>query len=149
MNSIEGYIIQNRKTNEINKLFILISLLIFFSVSVILNMKFAKYMSLNGLIIKEQEVFQVKLYLTPYQLKIIKNNNEIIIENKKSKYKINHISENYILSNTNKNYLEVVLDVELDKKEKIVNNIVDIKILESKKEIFYYVKNYLMKGLIE
>lgn len=149
MNSIEGYIIQNRKPNSINKLFILTSLLIFFSVGVILNMKFAKYISLNGLIIKEQEIFQLKLYLTPYQLKIIKNNDKIIIENKKTKYNINHISENYILSTTNKNYLEVVLDVELDKKEKIVNNIVDTKILESEKTIFYHIKNYLMKGLIE
>jgi len=145
MTDINSYIIINRKTNFITNLFIMISIIIFISFIIIGGLKYKKYYQTFGQVIRDKNNYQLILYLSPYQLNIIKNNNKLTIDNLEYAYCINYISDEYIISNDNKNYLKIILDIDLKSKDKIVNNILKIKVLESNKKIFYYLKDYLKK----
>jgi len=147
MNNINSYIILNRKTKFITNIFILISIIIIIALLLITQLKYKKYYQTNGQVIKENNIYQLSLYLDPYKLKIFKNNNKIIINEKEYIYNIKSISDEYIISNDLKNYVKVILDINLNKEDKIVNNILNLKILESNKKIIYYLKDYFKKGV--
>ena len=146
MNDVNSYLILNRKTNFITNLFISISIIFLLLFLLISQVKYQKYYQTIGQVVKEQDTYQLALYLYPYQLEIIKNNNTLTIENSEYTYNINHISNEYIISSDYQNYLKVVLDIKLKPKDKIENNIFQIKMLESNKKIFYYLKDYFKKG---
>ena len=80
------------------------------------------------------------------KLKYVKNNNKLVIDNKEYVYSIKSINNDYEIDNNLNNYLYLYLDVSLDSKDKITNNVLNVKLLESNKKIFYYLKNYIMKG---
>lgn len=145
MNDINSYIIVNKKTNLITELFIKISILTLASLIVICGFKYKKYYQTAGQVIREKNNYQLAIYLYPYQLNIIKNNNVLIIENLEYKYSIDYIADEYIISSNSENYLKVILNINLKEKDKIVNNILQIKVLESNKKVFYYLKDYLKK----
>lgn len=145
MIDINSYIIMNKKTNMFTESFIIISILIFVSLIIICGFKYQKYYQTTGQVIKEDGNYKLVLYLCPYQLNIIKNNNKLIIDNLEYQYSINYIADDYIVANDLNNYLKVVLNVNLERKDKIANNILQIKFLESNKKIFYYLKDWLKK----
>jgi len=144
MNNIKSYIVMNKKTSSITNLFIIISIVIIMSLVIISNCKYKKYFHTIGQVVKEENNYQLSLYLYPYQLKIIKNNNKLTIDNKEYNYNISYIKNEYIYINNN-SYLKVVLNINLDNKDKIINNNLEIKILESNKKIFCYIKEYLKR----
>lgn len=146
MSDINSYIILNKKTKFIINFFIYISILVFLSLIVVSNFKYKKYYQTIGQVIKNENAYQLSLYLCPYQLNIIKNNNKLTIDNLEYTYNINHIADEYIIFNDYNKYLKVILDIDLKEKDKIINNTLQVKILESNKKIFYYVKEYLKKG---
>lgn len=147
MNNINSYIIINKKTNFITKIFIYISLSILISLTIVLNFNYKKYYYTKSNVTKINSNYNLVLYLSPEKLKIIKNNDSVFIDNKKYNYKINSISNEYIISNDFNNYIEVILDINLKEKDKINNNILEIKFLESNKKLFYYLKEYLKEGV--
>jgi len=144
MNNIKSYIVMNKKTSSITNLFIIISIVIIMSLVIISNCKYKKYFHTIWQVVKEENNYQLSLYLYPYQLKIIKNNNKLTIDNKEYNYNISYIKNEYIYINNN-SYLKVVLNINLDNKDKIINNNLEIKILESNKKIFCYIKEYLKR----
>lgn len=147
MNNIKSYIILNKNSNLITKLFIFISLLIVIAILTIFQIKYSKYYQTVGQVIEENNTYQLSLYLDPYKLKILKNNNKIIIDKEEYFYDIKYIDNKYLISDNLDNYINVILDVNLKKKDRIVNNILDVKILESNKKIICYLKDYLKKGV--
>lgn len=142
MNSIKSYIILNKKTSNIINMFILISLMIVITLIVITQFKYIKYYEIKGMVVKNNDDYKLQLYIAPDKLNVIKNNKKIIIEEKEYEYKINSIDNEYTINN----YLKVIIDIKLLEKDKINNNILQIKIQESNKKLFYYIKNYLLKG---
>lgn len=147
MNNIKSYIILNKKTNLITKSFLLISLIIVITILIIFQIKYIKYYQTIGQVIEENNVYQLNLYLDPYKLKILKNNNKLIIDNEEYFYSIKYIDNKYLISDNLDNYINVILNVNLKKKDRIVNNILKVKIQESNKKIIYYLKDYLKKGV--
>lgn len=147
MNNINSYIILNRQTRFIVKLFVSISLIMFASLILVLNMKYEKYYQTLGQVINNDNNYKLIINLSPYKLNIIKNNDSVIIDKFKYNYKINSISKDYIISGDLNNYIQITLDVNLNEKDKINNNILEVKFLESNKKLFYYLKEYLKEGV--
>ena len=131
MNDIDifynGEIIQRRKSFKIKYYIIsitslLIGLLIFISC-----FKYNPYINLNAMIIKENNTYYLKILVNPEQINDI-NQKHIIISNKKYKYKVKNISEDYILDEKYNRYYEVLLESNIDSKLIIDNNIINISI---------------------
>lgn len=146
MNDIRSYILLNRKTNFIIKLFIIISIIMFITALVISQFKYEKYLKLIGQVVVEEKNYKLSLYLNPYQLDIIKKNNKLVIDNLEYIYSIDYIASGYIITDNCNNCLNVVLDINLKKKDEIVNNVLQVKVLESNEKLFYYLKRYFKKG---
>lgn len=142
MNNIKSHIILNKKTNNIINMFILISLMIIITLITITQFKYIKYYEIKGMVVKNNEEYKLQLYIDPNKLNVVKNNKKIIIEEKEYEYKINSIDNEHTINN----YLKVTIDIKLLEKDKINNNILQTKIQESNKKLFYYIKNYLLKG---
>jgi len=145
MNDINSYIIINRKTSPFFILFNIISFIIFFSLIIILNLYFTKNYKTYGQVVKDN-TYKLLLYLSPYQLNIIKKNNKLTIDDLEYTYYIESISNEYVISNDNDYYLKVILDINLKEEDKIINNFLEVTIFESKKKLFYYLKDYFMEG---
>lgn len=146
MNNIKSYILLNKRTCFIINLFIIISIIIFITFIVLGQFKYKKYFQIIGQVVEKEKRYQLSLYLNPYQLNIIKNNNELFIDNLKYSYSIDYIADGYIISDSCYNCLNVVLDINLKNKDRIVNNLLEVKLLESNEKLFYYLKNYFKKG---
>ena len=147
MNNISSYIIINRQTKHLIKFYIYISLIVFVSLILILNIKYKKYFQTKAIVINDNVNYNLNIYLSPNKINIIKSNNSIIIEDKEYNYKIKSISKDYILSNDFNNYIEIILEVNLNKKDKINNNILEVKLIENDQKLFYYLKDYLKEGV--
>lgn len=143
MNSIQSYIILNRKTNNITKFIIYLIILMFIFFLFLMHLKYTKYYTTVGQVINENDYYQLLVYVPIDKLKIIKENQSLFINNIKYNYKISYIYDYYTISNQVDNYIKVILDIKLEAKDKIVNNLINIKIVESKEELFYYLKKYL------
>lgn len=147
MNNISSYIIINRQTKHLIKFYIYISLIVFVSLILILNIKYKKYFQTKAIVINDNVNYNLNIYLSPNKINIIKSNNSIIIEDKEYNYKIKSISKDYILSNDFNNYIEIILEVNLNEKDKINNNILEVKLIENDQKLFYYLKDYLKEGV--
>lgn len=147
MNNIKSYIILNKKTNYIIYVFIIVSLIIFISLSFLTQFKYKKYYDVIGQALKIENEFKLVLYIAPEKLEVLKKNNKLIINNNVYSYKINFIDNEYTISNDLNNYLKIILDIRLKEKDKIENNILEVRILESNKKIINYLKEYLRKGV--
>ena len=145
MNNIKSYIIINKKTNLITELFISISILVFIALLILTQYKYKKYYQTIGQVTKENNKYKITLYIDPYKLNIIKNNNTMLIDKDNYSYTIDYIDNEYLISDDLNNYLRVIINVNLKNKDRINNNILNIKILESDKKIISYLKDYLRK----
>ena len=146
MGDINNYLIMNRKTSPIIKVYIIISLVFIFTALLISQLNYKKYYKSIGQVLKEENIYYLSLYLYPHQLNIIKKNNKLIIDDYEYNYSIEKIENEYFIANDYNSYLKVDLNINLKEEDKIVNNVLEVKILESNQKIFYYIKNYLKKG---
>jgi len=101
---------------------LLIGLLVFISC-----FKYNPYINLNAIVIKENNSYYLKTLVNLKQINDI-NQKHIIISDKKYKYKIKKISENYILDEKYNRYYEVLLESNIDSKLIIDNNIINVSI---------------------
>ena len=147
MNSIKSYIILNKKINIYIKRFKMITILILITMIILCQIKYKSYYFTTAQVIKNDNYYQLLVLIPEDELSIIKENNNLIIEDIIYDYKIINIDNDYVLTNNNKLYLKVVLSIGLRKKDMIVNNLLQVKILKSNKKIFYYIKDYFVKGV--
>lgn len=70
----------------------------------------------------------------------------LIINNKEYNFEINSISEDYTILD-NKNYYEMILDIDLDNKYKINNNILELNIELGKTTLIKEIIIFLKKGM--
>lgn len=92
------------------------------------------YINLTAVLIKEQNSYYLRTLVLEEQIENI-NQKSLIISNKKSKYEIKNISEEFILDEKYNKYYEVILETEIEKNLIINNNILNISI-ELPKETF-------------
>lgn len=143
MNNVNSYIILNKSTNKLIKLFIITSLFIILLLSLTLNIKYKKYYYLYGQV---DNNYRLILYCDIKYLEVIKKNNKVVINNNTYNYKILSIDTNYTILNNTNNYIQVVIDINLNSGDKITNNILKLKVLVSNKKLFYYLIDYIKKG---
>ena len=87
----------------------------------------------------------IVLELSPDKINKIKD--RLYIDNKKYNFEIKEISKDYIIID-NKNYYEIVLNINLEDKYKIDNNILEIYIELEKTTLLKEIFNFLKKGLM-
>lgn len=143
MNNVNSYIILNKSTNKIIKLFIITSLFIVLLLVLTLNIKYKKYYYLYGQV---DNNYRLILYCDIKYLEVIKKNNKVVINNNTYNYKILSIDTNYTILNNTNNYIQLVIDINLNSEDKITNNILKLKVLVSNKKLFYYLIDYIKKG---
>ena len=143
MNNVNSYIILNKSTNKLIKLFIITSLFIILLLVLTLNIKYKKYYYLYGQV---DNNYRLILYCDIKYLEVLKKNNKVVINNNTYNYKILSIDTNYTVLNNNNNYIQLVIDINLNSEDKITNNILKLKVLVSNKKLFYYLIDYIKKG---
>ena len=143
MNNVNSYIILNKSTNKLIKLFIITSLFIILLLVLTLNIKYKKYYYLYGQV---DNNYRLILYCDIKYLGVIKKNNKVVINNNTYNYKILSIDTNYTILNNTNNYIQLVIDINLNSEDKITNNILKLKVLVSNKKLFYYLIDYIKKG---
>ena len=143
MNNVNSYIILNKSTNKLIKLFIITSLFIVLLLVLTLNIKYKKYYYLYGHV---DNNYRLILYCDIKYLEVLKKNNKVVINNNTYNYKILSIDTNYTILNNTNNYIQVVIDINLNSEDKITNNILKLKVLVSNKKLFYYLIDYIKKG---
>ena len=143
MNNVNSYIILNKSTNKLIKLFIITSLFIVLLLVLTLNIKYNKYYYLYGQV---DNNYRLILYCDIKYLEVLKKNNKVVINNNTYNYKILSIDTNYTILNNTNNYIQLVIDINLNSEDKITNNILKLKVLVSNKKLFYYLIDYIKKG---
>ena len=143
MNNVNSYIILNKNTNKLIKLFIITSLFIVLLLILTLNIKYKKYYYLYGQV---DSNYRLILYCDIKYLEVLKKNNKVVINNDTYNYKILSIDTNYTILNNTNNYIQLVIDINLNSEDKITNNILKLKVLVSNKKLFYYLIDYIKKG---
>ena len=143
MNNVNSYIILNKSTNKLIKLFIITSLFIVLLLVLTLNIKYKKYYYLYGQV---DNNYRLILYCDIKYLEVLKKNNKVVINNNTYNYKILSIDTNYTVLNNTNNYIQLVIDINLNSEDKITNNILKLKVLVSNKKLFYYLIDYIKKG---
>ena len=143
MNNVNSYIILNKNTNKLIKLFIITSLFIVLLLILTLNIKYKKYYYLYGQV---DNNYRLILYCDIKYLEVLKKNNKVVINNNTYNYKILSIDTNYTILNNTNNYIQLVIDINLNSEDKITNNILKLKVLVSNKKLFYYLIDYIKKG---
>lgn len=142
MNNVNSYIILNRKIDNIINIFIIITVILLILLSILLNTKYKKYYYLYGQV---DTNYNLILYTKIDKINTIKNNNTLYIDNISYNYIINSIDNNYIVLN-NTNYIKIEININLKKEDKMINNILKIKVYESNKKLFNYLIDYIKKG---
>lgn len=125
--------IYHNKIKVINRIWIIV--LIFVIIGIIFinkSFKYYEYYSNIG----EYEENNLKIYALIKDINKITKNENIIIDNEKFAYKVDSISKDNIFLNNNY-YKEIRLQIE--KKEIIDNEIVDIKIIINSSSLLEYV----------
>lgn len=146
MQSIDIYnsseIVLQRKESKVYKIFILIVLL--FLVMLLLLMTLYKYDKISKLkgVVKDNKI---NLTLSENDLKLI-NSRDILVNGKKYKVSIDSISEAIYDSNYNA-YYEVTLNIALNSRISVENNILDINILYGKTTFYRQVKERIKEGM--
>jgi len=115
------------------KIWILILSFIGICLLILYSIDYTSYYSNRGVIISDN---YLKIYVDENDLYKISNNSKLKIENKNFAYTIKSISD--ILFNSTY-YREVILEMNLDDKINVKNNIIDFKILLDKKTILEYI----------
>ena len=111
-------------------------LIITFILSLIfINIPFNTYKNFNGYIFKYKEKFYIRVLINKSDFPIYKKDT-LYIKDKKYKYKIINIDK--------KKY---ILDLRLDNRIKIENNIVIVNIKKEKTTVFKILKNKIKKGI--
>lgn len=136
---IDTYIIMNRKTNLIIKLFIFnICLLITVFIWGINTFTYQIYFHIHSKIIKFNSYYLLEVLIKEEEVNQIKNTNKLLIGTKEYYYQIDKIDDNIIYKN-NTNYFKIYLNVTSLEEKYLINNYhVDIKIPATNKKIINY-----------
>lgn len=138
---INSYVILNRKTSFISKLFLIIILsLILIVIWGINTFYYQNYIKLHSQILYFNPNYYLEVLVPVKEVNQITKQNKIIIEDKTYNYSIYEIISNVEYIN-NINYLKILLRIDnLDKTYLINGYQTDIKILKEKKKIIDYFK---------
>lgn len=137
--SINAEIFIRKKLSSIYKLVVLLFVIIFIIIVIILNTNYHSTISLKTKVSLIDNNYYVTTLIKEDNIKYLVNNNYLELDKKNIQYKIHEISEEYYQDN----YKIVLLKVKLDKKYKINNLNLIIKISKENKPIINYIIDYI------
>ena len=108
--------------------------------------KYNSYNKFKAVILKNSNDYYLKILVAEEDLANI-NTNILIINNKEYIYKIKNISSDYVLDETFNKYYEVLLELKIEPKLVINNNIIDIKIKGIKTTFIKEVIKKIKRGM--
>lgn len=138
--------ILRRKSFKIKCYIISIFILLIVLLLFISCFKYNPYLKLKAIVIKENNSYYLKTLVTQEQVNDI-NQNNLIINDKKYKYKIKNMSNEYILDEKYNKYYEVLLEAQIETKLVINNNIIDINIEKPKTTFLKQIIEKIKKGM--
>lgn len=138
---IDSYVIINRKTPLIIKMFIInfiiLLLLVIWGINTLL---LHSYIQIHSKFLNFESFYYLEVLIPVKEVNQITLQNQIIIDSKKYNYKIYKIDSNVTYKN-NQNYQKVYLEIlNIDKSYLINGYELDVKILKEKKKIIDYFK---------
>jgi hypothetical protein len=134
---IDKYIILNRQPKILLYTFCFVTLLLSVIVIYTFNtLTYTSYYSTNSLIVYKDNNYYIKLKVKLENLELLKNKNELLLDDNIYKYRIYKIESNIHINSQNV-YLKIN---NLDNSYKINNYGVKIKIEKNKKKIIHYFK---------
>lgn len=136
--------IMNQKEHHSVKLWLIIVLLLMIILYISLFHEYKMFKTYQATVIHQNNKYYLNLYLTDQQL-IKFNYKKMYIDNKIVNKKIISISNEYILTEMGKFRL-VTLDANINKDDKINNNLIEIKIHERNTTIMKELIDKLVKG---
>ena len=138
---IDSYILLNRKTPLIIKLFILNFIILLLHVIWGINtLFFHSYIQIHSKFLNFESFYYLEVLIPVKEVKQITEQNQIIIDSQKYNYKVYKI-ENNVVYKDNQNYQKLYLEVlNLDESYMINGYELDVKILKEKKKIIDYLK---------
>ena len=123
-------------------MFILIAVLLVF----ISCFKYYPYINLKAIVQVDNNNYHLRTLVEEDEINDI-NQNIIIINGNKYKYKVKNISEEYILDEKYNKYYEVILESKIDSKLVINNNIIDINIQKPQTTFLKQIIKKIKKGM--
>lgn len=133
----------NKKVRLLNCLTVGIIFIVLIIFIVFRNIKYEEFYINNGMVIDSNVV---ELMVNVDELNYVTTNDKLKINDNTFAYTIISISD--VMFNNNYYYQKILLNIKLDKKSNIKNNILKIKIPLSKKTILKYIK-YKIGGFNE
>lgn len=139
---INSYIILNRKTSFIIKLFIInVMILIIFVIWGINTFSYQTFIQTHSKILYFDSHFFLEVLIPSKEVNQVANNSQIIIDSKRYNYTVYKTDFNAEYKN-NINYQKVYLKIlNLDEMYKLNGYEMDVRILKKKKKIINYLKN--------
>ena len=137
-NTLEIDLILNRKKySQIYNIFIIILTIILIFIYIIFTYKYQSYYLAKGKIINNK----LELLVNINDIKYIKNNTNLKIDNKIYSYKTITISDEMLIDENYNNYKYIYLEV--DNLTNIDNYVYEIKIPKENKILAKYIHNYI------
>ena len=135
---LELDLILNRdKYPKIYKTSFIITIIVIIFIYIIFTYKYQTYYLVQGKMIDNK----LEIIVLTNDIKYIKNNHELMIDNHTYSYKLNSISSELYVTNDYKNYQYIY--IEIDNLSSIDNYVYEIKIPKENKIIAKYLKDYL------
>lgn len=136
-----SYIIMNRKTSIIIKIFLINTLILSsFVIWGLYTLTYQSFVQIHSKILYFDSFYYMEVLVPVKEVIQITKQNQILIDDKIYNYNIHYIDSNSIYLN-NENYQKIYLKVlNLDKSYLINGYEMDIKILTEKKKIIDYIK---------
>lgn len=137
-NVLEIDLILNRKKySKIYNIFIIILTIILIFIYIIFTYKYQSYYIIKGKIINNK----LELLVNINDIKYIKNNTNLKIDNNIYSYKITSISDEILIDENYNNYKFIYLDI--DNLSNIDNYVYELKIPKENKILAKYIKDYI------
>jgi len=150
MNSINAFynsdVILQRKSFNIKIYIFFLMIFLTLLLAILLSISYHSYINLTAVLVKEQNSYHLRTLVLEEQIENI-NQENLIINNKKNKYKIKNISEEFILDEKYNRYYEVVLETKIEQDLIINNNIINISIELPKETFFQKLIKKIKKGM--
>lgn len=137
-NVLEIDLILNRKKySKIYNIFLIILIIILIFIYIIFTYKYQSYYLIKGKIINNKLELLVKIN----DIKYIKNNTNLKIDNTIYSYKITTISNEILIDENYNNYKYIYLNI--DNLSNIDNYVYEVKIPKENKILAKYIKDYI------
>ena len=138
-----AYYVINKKNNKIVKWWLLIvSFILIIVISISLFYEYKIFSTHQGIIKNINNNYYVTMYLKEPELKQF-NQKKMYINNKEVSKKILEISDEYEITELG-NFRLITIDTKVKNKDKINNNIIEIKLLEKKTTIMKEIKKIVI-----